>query len=318
MEEFDLRNFTLIDKAITLVAPRGSGKTHLISDMLLNTMDIRHHSDTFEKLIIIIICQSLIDANQYFQVCMYSILDKTGFIPTIKGHEFIKNFKLKDHINRNCIQSLVRNESDHVIKTVINTMIEYMQTEMLVIPSTNKIFTPTEFYFNGSVNKQILTKLNNAEIRSNKPRKYIVIIDDVKKESYLDIKNEVVMIYEQGRHHDTSVVVIDQYIKSKKVPPEIRSTSSHLIFRSFDETIRKEIIDICAMDKNEIDVVAIKELVSNYYAIVVDFSNRQRLFYFRSAADIFENLYHEEPVYNVEVPIEELEQENRVNDSETI
>jgi len=111
--------------------------------------------------------------------------------------------------------------------------------------------------------------------------------DDVKKEAYKDIKDEVVMIYEQGRHHDTSIIVIDQYIKSKKVPPEIRETSSHLIFRNFDETIKKEINDICAFDKSSLDINTIKDLINNYYSIIIDFNNKQKLFYFKSPSIIF-------------------------------
>jgi hypothetical protein len=285
MEEFNIQSFNLINKAITLVAPRESGKTHLITFLLLHTL--KDNYNDVDIINIIILCQSLIDSNLYFKLYIITTLDKALFKPNDDGIQLINNFKLVNHINKECITLLCKNESDHIIKIVLNMFVKYLCDNNFVIKIDKNIYTNSQFYFNGSINKSILTKLNNSEIKTNKNRKYIVIIDDVKKEAYKDIKDEVVMIYEQGRHHDTSIIVIDQYIKSKKVPPEIRETSSHLIFRNFDETIKKEINDICAFDKTSLDINTIKDLITNYYCIIIDFYNKNKLFYFKSPSNIF-------------------------------
>jgi hypothetical protein len=285
MEEFNIDSFNLINKAITLVAPRESGKTHLITFLLLHTL--KYVYNDVDVINIIILCQSLIDSNLYFKLYIITMLDKLLLKPNQSGIELINNFKLLKYINKDCIPFLCKNESDHIIKIVLNMFVTYLCDNNHVIKIEKKLYTNSQFYFNGSIQKSILTKLNNSEIKTNKNRKYIVIIDDVKKEAYKDIKDEVVMIYEQGRHHDTSIIVIDQYIKSKKVPPEIRETSSHLIFRNFDETIKKEINDICAFDKSSLDINTIKDLINNYYCIIIDFNNKKKLFYYNSPSIIF-------------------------------
>lgn len=287
MHETNLDSFDLIDKAITLVAQRNSGKTHLLSYMIINT--IKKQYDNVDVINIIIFCQSLINSNTYFQLWIHINLDKLLFEPNQDGYDLIGQFKLKDHIDKSCIMSLVKHESDYTIKTILNHFIQYLINKKMVNKINNKKYINTEFIFNGSINKDILQKINNSEIKSSKNRKFIIIIDDVRSSSYKAIKDDVIFIYEQGRHHDVSIIVIDQYIRSKKVPPEIRIISSHIIFRGFDETIKEEIANICSINKKKIDSEAINELINNYYAIIIDFNDKTKLMYSRAPPNIFTN-----------------------------
>lgn len=276
-------NFDLIDKAVTLVASRKSGKSYLITDLLYKTILKKY--DNIEILNIFIFCQSLIDSNLYFLLYIYYNLIEDGY--DIKDKiEILENFEFKNYIDKSYINFLVKNECDYIIKMILNNLIKFIKKKINK-SKTPISYTKTIFYFNGTINKSILMKLNNGEIKTNKNRKYIIVVDDVNKELYKNIKNDIIMIYEQGRHHDISIIVIDQYIKSEKVPPEIRGTSSHLIIRSFDEKIKKEIIDICAFNKNDLDIETIKNLINNYYCIIIDYNNKSKLFYYKSPLPIF-------------------------------
>jgi hypothetical protein len=283
MEEFNISNFDLIDKAVTLVASRKSGKSYLITDLLYKTILKKY--DNIDILNIFIFCQSLIDSNLYFLLYIYYNLLEDGY-DIFSKIEILENFEFKNFIDKTYINYLVKNESDYIIKLILDNIVKYLKKKINKT-KTPVLFTKTIFYFSGTINRSILMKLNNSEIKTNKNRKYIIIVDDVNKELYKTIKNDIIMIYEQGRHHDISIIVIDQYIKSEKVPPEIRGTSSHLIIRSFDEKIKKEIIDICAFHKNDLDIETIKQLINNYYCIIIDYNNKLKLYYYKSPSPIF-------------------------------
>jgi len=289
MEEFDIANFDIIDKAITLVAQRNSGKSHLLTDLLY--MTILKKVLSIDILTVIIYCQSLIDSNTYYMLYIYYQLIDKGYDVYEDNLSIITSFKLKTYIKKEHIIDLTKNSSDEIIKQLLDHYIDHLIEKQHFIKRTYVLeYNKCVFYFNGSINKTILSKLCNFEIQSTQNRKYIVIVDDVNKEKYRDIKSDVITLYEQGRHKDISIVVIDQYIKSNKVPPEIRGTSSHLIIRSFDEKIKKEIAEICAFDKNYFDIETIKDLINNYYSIIIDYDNKTKLFYYKSPKFIFRKL----------------------------
>lgn len=284
-----LESLSLIDQAITLVAPRKSGKTHLISHLLLHTLKQKYND--FDLISIIIYCQSLIDANYFYKLYIYTLLDKLLLKPNNDGINLIENFDLKKHISNKFYHTLVKTESDFNIKTVLSAFIKHLISNNMTCKIDSNYLFPSSFYFNGSINNIIIDKLCKIDIDTNRKRKYIVVIDDVKNESFKDIRANTLYLYEQGRHHDISIIIIDQYVKSKKIPPEVRLTSSHIIFRSFDEIVKKEIYDICAFDKNSVDISTIKDLISDYAAIIIDFNDKTKLYYIRAPLDIFSNIY---------------------------
>lgn len=287
MEE--LQNINVIDQAISIVAPRKSGKSHLLTYMLLNSLKTQAEQDCNIVVSITILCQSLIDANTYFHLYIHVTLDELGYhLDTLQEREFVDNFHIRDHLRHNIVHKLTSNESDHIIKTVLQSLIKNIIKNNKCTKSTHRRFVNTRFYFNGSISPDILNKLCSSDFKSERKRKYIVIVDDVKSESYRTIKNDVNYIYEQGRHHGIAAVIVDQYIKSTKVPPEIRLTSSHLMFRAFDENIRKEICNLCGLERNQLDIENIKNLINEYYAIVIDLSNKNKLFYIKAPSDLFQ------------------------------
>ena len=175
-----------------------------------------------------------------------------------------------------------------IFKTILDYYIEILLNNNQFVKRTYELnYNKCVFYFNGAINKNILSKLNNYEIITLNTRKYIIILDDVNEDAYKNIKSDVEMIYEQGRHHDISIVVIDQYIKSGKVPPKVRSTSSHLIIRSFDDKIKKEIMEICSFNKYDFDIETIKDMINNFYCVIIDYSNKSKLFYYKSPDTIY-------------------------------
>lgn len=293
MEE--LINLDLIDQAISLVAPRKSGKSHLLTHLLLHTLDVNITKNTTDNNInIVIFCQSLIDSCSYYQLYIYTFLDECLLLPNDNARLLIDTFHLKEHIQPRFIQTLCQFESDHTIKTILHKFINYLIISNQCNPIEKRRFKNCRYYFNGSISSSIMKRLCSPEHKSDKQRKYIVIIDDVKAESYRDIKKDVVYMYEQGRHHGLSVVIVDQYIKSTKVPPEVRLTSSHLMFRSFDENIKKEICNICAINKNDIDNEIIRNLINEYYAIIVDFNDKTKIYYIKASKDLFEYIYNKD------------------------
>lgn len=289
MEE--LSHIDLLDQAISLVAPRNCGKSHLLTHLLLETLKLKNDNETIIN--VTVFCKSLIDSNLYFKLYLHVYLDCLGFEPSIQAIKLIDEFELKEHLTTQSALAVTTNESDHTIKTILQTFIIYLQTQGYIQKKTNnnKFFRPCRFYFNGSIQPSILTKLVNLNFKTTKPRKYIVIIDDVTGELYKPIKKDIVFIYEQGRHHDLSVIVVDQYIRSTKVPPEIRLRSSYLMFRDYDETIKKEICNACALNKNQLDNENIRNLIKEYYAIVIDFNDKSKLFYIKAPKNLFNCLY---------------------------
>lgn len=287
MEE--LLNINVIDQAISIVAPRKSGKSHLLTYMLLNSIDLNNFDQEKKPTILItILCQSLIDANSYFQLYIHTILDEIGYTSSsLEALDLISQFSIRDHLKQEVIHKLTTNESDHLIKTVLMTFIKFMVKNRLCTRTNKRKYVDTRFYFNGSIAPEILNKLCSSQFNSQRQRKYIIIVDDVKSDSYRSIRPNINYIYEQGRHHGIAAVIVDQYIKSTKVPPEIRLTSSHLMFRAFDENIRKEICNLCVFDKSQLDLENIRNLINEYYAIVIDLSNKSKLFYIKAPAKLF-------------------------------
>lgn len=282
MEE--LTNLNLIDQAISLVSPRNSGKSHLLSHLLYNTIKRTSEQDN-QVINILIYCQSFVDSNTYFHLCILTILDELQCEPI--DLDDVTIFKLKDHIEPACIHDLTKNSSHYIIFSIIIAFVKHLTKNNKCKKRTDKKFKTTRFFFNGSISPSTIKTIIDKPVKSNKNRKLIVIVDDVRAELYKEIRKDIVYIYEQGRHHDIAVVIIDQYIKSTKVPPEIRLTSSHLMFRAFDENIRKEICNICAFDKNKLDIDNIRNLINEYYAIIIDFNDKTKLFYIRAPKLLF-------------------------------
>lgn len=285
MEE--LVNLSLIDQAITLVAPRKSGKTHLLSYLLFETLKKLDHS--CDVIFVMIYCKSLIDANFFYKLYIYTILDSKLLKPNQLGIDLINNFELKSHLQPKIVPLLVKLESDYIIKTVLNKFIDYIISSDIYTShiQTHSLF-PSAFYFDGSVSPSNLKKICEYDIVLNKKRKTILVIDDVDSEIYKPIKYYTQYIYEQGRHHDMSVVIIDQYIKSRKVPPETRLTSSYIIFRTFDNTIKKEICEVCSFDPKTLDVDSIKSVINDRAAIVIDLNDKSKLYYTKAPSNPFQ------------------------------
>ena len=63
------------------------------------------------------------------------------------------------------------------------------------------------------------------------------------------------------------------------------------MFRDYDETIKKEICNACALNKNQLDNENIRNLIKEYYAIVIDFNDKSKLFYIKAPKNLFNCLY---------------------------
>ena len=291
MEEFNMKDFDLIDQAVTLVAQRKSGKSYLLTDLLFKTiMNCKLKERNIEALNVIIFCQSLIDANVYHSLYVYYTFIELNYDIYNCSDNFYKlvdEFSLKEYILKQSIHFLNKTISDEIIKSILDKFIDTLIEKNYIKKRTYQIeYNKTSFIFFGYIKKNILTKIYNHEVKTTKNRKYVIIIDDVNSESYKVIKDEVMIIYEQGRHHDISIIVIDQYIKSEKVPPKVRETSSHLIVRSFDEKIKREIMEICCFTKYDLDIESIKELIKNFYCIIIDYNDKTKLFTYKSPETI--------------------------------
>jgi hypothetical protein len=285
MEE--LVNLSLIDQAITLVAPRKSGKTHLFSYLLFETLKKLDHS--CDVIFVMIYCKSLIDANYFYKLYIYTVLDSKLLKPNQDGIDFINKFELKEHIQPKIVPLLVKPESDYIIKTVLNKFIEYIISSNIYTTTIDKpTLFPSSFYFDGSISPSNLKKICEYDIVVNKKRKTILVIDDVDSIIYKPIQKYTQYIYEQGRHHDMSVVIIDQYIKSRKVPPETRLTSSYIMFRTFDNTIKKEICEVCSFDPKTLDTDSIKSIIDDKAAVIVDLNDKSKLYYTKAPSNPFQ------------------------------
>ena len=294
LEEFEINKFDLIDIACTLIATRKSGKTYLLTDLLFKTIMRLDRPEEIDIINVIIFCQSLIDSNLYFILyIMYTLLERGYdiYYNSDKFYDLVVNFKLKDYIQKKYIPSLVRSSSDYIIKIVLNTFIDSLIKNGHATKRTYEVkYKRTSFFFSGVVNQSLVKKISTSQLNSQKNRKFVIIIDDINSDSFALIKNDMIALYEQGRHHDASTIIIDQFIKSGKVPPKIRSIGSHLILRSFDETIKKEIMEIGCYTKSEMDIETIKTLISNYYCIIIDLNNKDKLYYYKSP-DTIKNIF---------------------------
>lgn len=287
MEEFDVDKFNLIDKAVTLVASSKSGKTYLLTDLLYQT--IFKPLAEVDIITIIIYCQSLVDGNLYFILYLYYNLIDQGYDVLNEDYKILSDFKLTKYIQKQATCYLTKNYSDFVIKQVLDTFIDTLvKGNYFKKRSYFLKYNKCVFLFSGAIIKSNLTKLFNGEIKSSRNRKYIIIIDDVSDKDYKPIKDDVTTIYKQGRHHDISCIIIEQYIKAEKVSPDVRTISSFLMIRSFDEKIRREIMEICAFDRNDIDAKVIKEMLSQFYCLIIDYSDKSKLYYYKSPPTVFE------------------------------
>lgn len=278
-----------------VVGKSKSGKTYLMCDLLFKNLLKQSLDSKINILEIIFFSGSFLSSNHIYKLIIIYNLYISGYNIKDIPEKFVKcisNFKFKDIVTNETRTFISKGFGFKYIKNVLNEfIIKFIkELEKYGINKDNDLknkFISANFYFIDDTKdmKLSLDRIEKDKFISTE-REILLILDDISSDKYKDIKSQVATIFEQGRHHDCGIIVIDQYFKSEKLNPISRQNANNILMRSFDDGISKFIQETFGKTKKDINTEQIAQLLADGFCIIYIDSIMDTLFYYKSPSNL--------------------------------